>query len=297
MPQKILEAARDHFPLLLEEGVTRFAIPSGKKLMDLADSLTLGVSPPGKLSIAQVQIQKLIGCLKFIERLHPRISLILHRLSCVMSNPPLAALDVARAALKAAYDERDVGITYGGVGLRSEARLGGRIAAHVDLSEPAPALLEGMADATWGDRNLYAILLTFGGGAVFHTVKKISLIVDSSMETEAVASCKGAESIAYAREILRALGVPDPEPTLLGTDNLANQKVASGIGSPARSKHFLRRYGALKRRISEGEVAVKYVPDSDMPADFLTKWLPRPKVEMSVAYATNSRFRVGSAPI
>ena len=43
-------------------------------------------------------------------------------------------------------------------------------------------------NATWCDRNVYALLLTFAGGTVLHQTKKISLIVDSSMETEAIAS-------------------------------------------------------------------------------------------------------------
>ena len=52
----------------------------------------------------QKKIQKLIGCLKFIERLTPSLSLILHRLSCVMTFPPPEAWEVARAALKEAFD-------------------------------------------------------------------------------------------------------------------------------------------------------------------------------------------------
>ena len=62
-------------------------------------------------------------------------------------------------------------------------------------------------------------------------------------------------------EILRGLGVPPNGPTLIGTDNLANQKVGSGDGSPTRSRHFLRRYYALQQRIAQEEVTLQYVPD------------------------------------
>ena len=114
------------------------------------------------------------------------------------------------------------------------------------------------------------------------------------METEAIASSKAGEAISYAREIFRAFGVLDDTPTLLTTDNLSNQKVGSGVGSPTRSKHFLRRYFALQQRIAGGELALKYTPDPSMPADFLTKWIPRPKLLRSLAYATNSRHAVGA---
>ena len=109
------------------------------------------------------------------------------------------------------------------------------------------------------------------------------------MESEAIASSKGGEAIAYAREILRALGVAPAGPTLLTTDNLANQRVGCGLGAPTRSRHFLRRYFALKQRIQAGEAVLRYVDDANMPADFLTKWIPSKKLELSVAYATNSR--------
>ena len=103
------------------------------------------------------------------------------------------------------YHERDAGITFGGA---LTARLDGRVSANVDLWQPAPASLEAHADATWGDRCVYALILTFAGAAVFHQVKKISMLVDSSMESEAIGTSKAAETIAYAREILRAFGTP-----------------------------------------------------------------------------------------
>ena len=89
-------------------------------------------------------------------------------------------------------------------------------------------------------------------------------------------------------EILRAFGTPTTGPTLLSTDNLANHKVGSGIGAPTRSRHFLRRYHSLKRRISGGECTLVHVPDPQMPADFLTKWIPNAKLEASIRYACNS---------
>jgi hypothetical protein len=293
LEQKIVEAAREHCPELLSG--ERPQLPSGQALHKMADAMALPSERAGKLTRRQTSTQRLIGSLKFIERLHPRLSLVLHRLSCVMSAPPPEAYDVALAALTAAYDERRIGITYGGGSLVASTSLGGNLTAAVDLEQPAPAALEAHADATWGDRNVYALILTFAGAAVLHQTKKIALIVDSSMESEAVASGKAGEVVSYAREILRALGVMPSGPTLISTDNLANQKVGSGVGCPTRSRHFLRRYWALKQRIRSGEVQLRHVPDASMPADFLTKWIPKPKLESSILYATNAHSRVSHA--
>ena len=290
MPQKVIEAAREHYPELLTGASPDSPPPKGVAVRRLADALSLPSEKAGKLSRAQVRTQQLIGHLKWIERLHPRLSLICHRLSCVMSNPPQPeSYDVARAALEAVYQERDVGLTYGGGGLSSQPVLEGVMGANIDLSEPAQAELAAHADATWGERNIYGLMLIFCGAAVVHQTKKINLIVDSSMETEAIASARAGETVTYAREILRALSLTPSGPTLISTDNLANQKVGSGLGCPTRSRHFLRRYNVLKQRIAQGDVTLRYIPDPQMPADFLTKWIPAAKLELSLQYATNSR--------
>ena len=63
---------------------------------------------------------------------------------------------------------------------------------------------------------------------------------------------------------------------------------ATGVGCPSRSKHFLRRYFTLKRRIAEGEVTMRHIPDVQMPADHLTKFgISKDKVKRSVDYMTN----------
>jgi len=129
LPNKITEAAREHLPAPLDGG--KLYLPSGQKFQQMPDDLQLVTPQPLKLSRPQVQIQRLIGSLNFIEGLHPRLSLVIHRLSCVMASPPPEAMLVAQAALAAAYAELDVGLTYGGAGLSASPRLGVNPAASV----------------------------------------------------------------------------------------------------------------------------------------------------------------------
>ena len=213
-PQKIFEAVREHLPDLLEQPVK---LPTGRALHSMADALKLGNDRPHKLAKHQVRTQQLVGSLKYIELIHPRIALLMHRLSCVMSNPPEAAYTVALAALAMVYNERDVGITYGGIGLSTGAWLSGFISANINLSlpVPAPAALEALADASWGNRNLIGIILTYGGAAVLIQVKKAQLVCISTIEVEAVATSKAAEKVVFAREIARSLGVHIDGPTLM----------------------------------------------------------------------------------
>ena len=65
-------------------------------------------------------------------------------------------------------------------------------------------------------------------------------------------------------------------------------RVANDPGASSRSKHFLRRYFVLRQRIAAGVAKIVKVPDPQMPADFLTKWLPAKKFNLSLDYATNA---------
>ena len=289
MPQKVVEACREHLPEVISG---KAQVITGKKLMDTADGLKLQPRAAGaKLTPLQVKCQRIIGSLKFCERVMPKLSLVLHRLSCVMSSPPDDALAVCLSALATAYEDKDVGITFGGIGDDS-ARFEGRMQAHIDLKGPAGADLEASADSTWCERNVYGTIFTYARGAVFHQTKKIGMLLDSSTEAEAVATAKAGENVSYAREILRALGVMPDAPTPILTDNLANCLISRDATSAARARHFLRRYTVLQQRIAAQEVVVYKLDDPNMPADFLTKWVPAAKLRDSVAYATNVRNRV-----
>ena len=282
MPQKIIEAAREHLPQMFEGG-EKANVLKGGKLMNVADGLKLAsVGSRHKwLNADQKATQSIIGSLKFIERVMPEITLPLHRLSCVMSAPPPEALEVAKGVLHYAYVNKDNGITYGGASDDGDE--------HVGIEGRAPSALSASADATWGDgRNLYGLMLTYNHGTVVHMTKKIRSVVESSHHSEAIATSKAAEQVVYAREVLRALGMPSQLSTKIATDNRANLLVAHDATSAKRARHFLRQYHTLQQRIQAGDITIVKMPTAVMPADFLTKWITGQKLKKSVRYATNT---------
>ena len=81
------------------------------------------------------------------------------------------------------------GITYGGV--NDEVKAGSK--STFDVHFGAPLKLQGVADATWSQpTDLYGVLITANGGAVFHQTKKIGVVLQSSMEAEGYATGNGA---------------------------------------------------------------------------------------------------------
>ena len=60
----------------------------------------------------------------------------------------------------------------------------------------------------------------------------------------------------------------------------ANALVGSGAGT-LRSRHALRRYVTFLQRVQTGSCILRFLPDAQNPADFLTKPVPAAKLESS----------------
>jgi hypothetical protein len=286
-------------------------------MQSLADKLHIQSVSAQQLSPEQKRVQRITGALRYPEKTTPAITLLLHRLSCVAACAPPSANLVASLALELAWEHRYDGLTFG---LADDRELSSLLHGHVQLDERPPQRLDATSDATWGAgipddvsiadlpplaslaehtadgselvaRDLYSQVITFNGAAVLHSVRKIGVLLDSSMGVEAHGTAKVAENNATARDTAHALGAPQDGPTRIGTDNLANMQVAMRRGAAGRSRHLLRRYYVLRQRIRDGECQVTHVPDAENPSDFLTKWVPADKLRKSLAYVC------GMAPV
>ena len=114
------------------------------------------------------------------------------------------------------------------------------------------------------------------------------IAVDSSAEGEGITTSKCAEIVEHVREAARGMGILPSEPTVILSDNASSVRVANSPKSAGRLRHALRRFAVLQRRIQEGEVQVKHVPDKDNAADFLTKWVPAAKLRRCLSYVTGT---------
>ena len=146
--------------------------------------------------------------------------------------------------------------------------------------------MHAVADATWGDRNVYGVLVMLNHGAIHIETKKMAP-VGSSSEGEGIATAKCAEVVEHLREAARCMGILSEEPTVILSDNAASVRVSNDPKAAGRLRHALRRYAVLQERVKAGEVIVKHIPDPQNAADFLTKWVGIKKLKESVAYTTN----------
>lgn len=133
----------------------------------LADGLRLPEDRSAKLNKEQKEVQEITGGLKYPEKVMPRITLFVHRLSTVMSFPCLRAIQVALLTLEEAWNHRFEGLTFGGEGPDGEEATRVRMHAHFDMSRPGAVNLEAFADATWGcERDVYGYALMHNRGCI-----------------------------------------------------------------------------------------------------------------------------------
>ena len=163
------------------QGTVPSDIVSGLKLCKLADQLALPSPRPLVLTALAKETQSMGGSLKFVERgVLPRISRLMHKISCVSASPPPEAHAVARSTIVLAYNNRYEGITFGGAKLSKRVLLMGGMYCELQLGDGAPPELEAMADTTTGACPVYALAVTYNGGLVAHAVKKLEGVIPNN---------------------------------------------------------------------------------------------------------------------
>jgi hypothetical protein len=225
-------------------------------------------------------------------------TLACHRMACVASGCPQGSFVTCKSVMANMYAYRSEGLVYGGGDLKERSRVDSALASDVVMANGAPLTAESINDATFNrdpNHDVCGILVTYVGAAVLHKTKLFRCKVGSSHEGEAIASVDGSDFLTVTRDICRGLGDPQDGPSFLGTDNLANALIGADQGNAARSRHFLRRYFIMHQRVKAGEAIVGHVLDTENPADFLTKWVDKAKLNMSIQYLTNSNAIKGAA--
>ena len=101
-------------------------------------------------------------------------------------------------------------------------------------------------------------------------------IATSTCESELMAMMSGCHDTMYVRNVITAFGFPLHSSTPLHCDNKpALDAVANSRVSP-RTKHINLRFQHIRELVAHGDISVSHLDGVCMPADALTKPLPRP---------------------
>lgn len=142
--------------------------------------------------------------------------------------------------------------------------------------------LTGFVDADWAGsvddrRSFTGYTFVWNGGAIAWESKKQRTVALSSTESEYMALGEAAKEAIYLTRFLSEFGIRNPKSVELFNDNLGAQKLAENPLFHGRTKHIDVRHHFVRELVESGSIELKHISTDEMPADVLTKALPKPK--------------------
>lgn len=98
----------------------------------------------------------------------------------------------------------------------------------------------------------------------------------SSAEAEYIALANAAKEATYLSYLLEEIYYSS-QPTTIFNDSQSAQHLVKFEGHHSRTKHIHYRYHYIRDAVDQGTVKLQYLATGEMPADVLTKAVPKIK--------------------
>jgi hypothetical protein len=149
----------------------------------------------------------------------------------------------------------------------------------------APLVLSAYADADWARDLDYRTSITgytlfLGRSCINSVAKNQDRIALSSTEAEYIAICVCSSKIAWARQVLADVGLPQLQPTIVYEDNQPCIDLAHNAILSERTMHVDVKYHKIRERIKDSILQILPIPTDVNVADTMTKPLARVKFEL-----------------
>lgn len=245
-----------------------------------------GEAPKSRIKAYQERVGSLLYSSVMIR---PDIAFACSQLSKFLTNPSEEHVRAADWCIRYAYGTRNVAISYG------------------EQEEGAQALVIA-SDASYADdpetrrsSNGYVIML-FGGPVAWRAARQ-DTVTTSTTEAELLALQLTAKETVALERLFRDLELILRTPFSIYCDNQQTIRLVIGEGERVSTKlrHVDIQNLWLRQEYQKGAFDVVYVPTKEMPADGLTKNLPRAKFEhwISLLNLQDSRqsYRLAGKPL
>jgi hypothetical protein len=123
-------------------------------------------------------------------------------------------------------------------------------------------------------KSISGYVFTIAGGAVSWSSKKQSVTALSTVESEYVATMHATKQLLWHRYLFNELNIPQPEKSILWSDNQAAIAISHNPEFHARTKHIDISLHFLRDHVEAGTMEIQYVPSRENLADIFTKGLP-----------------------
>ena len=203
---------------------------------------------------------ELLGAVLYISNsTRPDISYAVSELSRYSSHPSRIHWDELKRILYYLNETKDHGIMYKG--------------SH------SPEI-HGFVDASYARcpvtrRSRHGAILLHSGGAVDWRSKMQTVVATSSMEAEYIGLCAAVKMSRWLHSCLTELKLSRQKKIILGMDNQSAIIFGEEQIVQDRSKHIDIQFHYTREQVEKGFIGLKYVPTHRLPADMLTKPLPK----------------------
>ena len=129
-------------------------------------------------------------------------------------------------------------------------------------------------------RSTSGYVIKMGTGAISWSSRLQSLVALSTTEAEFIAAVSCAQEMLWLCNLLTEFGYNISSASKMRIDNLSALSVAKNPEHHGRMKHLDLRFFWLRDAVDAGIITPEHLRTDSMPADLLTKPLPRAKVEL-----------------
>jgi len=227
---------------------------------------TSASTPEDMAAMKEIPYLSAVGALMYLAvSTRPDIAYACGVLARFSSNPGPAHWKAVKHLMRYVKGTVDVKLTYG--------------------PSSSGELFTSFSDADFGGckksgKSTSGYLIKVGTGAVSWRSKLQPIVALSTTEAEYIAAVEAGKEMIWMHNILSEFGYKPSLPSKLRVDNQSAMNVAKNPEHHGRMKHLDLRFHWLREKVEAGLISLSYIPTAEMPADILTKGLPRAQVEM-----------------
>ena len=127
-------------------------------------------------------------------------------------------------------------------------------------------------------RSTSGYVIKMGTGAISWSSRLQTIVALSTTEAEFVAAVSAGQEMLWLRNLFTDFGFDVTSASTLRIDNLSALSVAKNPKHHGRMKHLDLHFYWLQDEVAKDRIEVVHLRTLHMPADILTKSLPKPKV-------------------
>ena len=192
------------------------------------------------------------------------------KLAEFLLNPGPKHLDAIDRVIQYLYQTRYYAIEYG-------------VQIEGDNIQLTAKSVEFASDASFGDnrdrKSSEGYLCKLYGGPIDWKASKQKTVTTSTTEAELLALSEAGKTVLWWHRVLESLGFKASHPMSIACDNQQTVDLLTKEGATMHTKlrHVDINRLWMKQEVNAGRIHVDWIPTAEMPADGLTKVLPRQK--------------------